>query len=71
MSDVSRALKLGVGRTHKNATLHYLPRRIVMLNLDNLIIEFDQGLRTLFGKAHSTRPFPDAGLTEATLNEPA
>ncbi len=40
-----------------------------MLNLDKLIIEFDQGLRTLFGKAHSTRPFPDAGLTEATLNE--
>ena len=40
-----------------------------MLNLDNLIIEFDKGLRTLLGKAHSTRPFPDAGLPEATLNE--
>ncbi len=40
-----------------------------MLNLDNLIIEFDRGLRTLLGQAHSTRPFPDAGLTEATLNE--
>ena len=40
-----------------------------MLNPDNLIIEFDKGLRTLLGKAHSTRPFPDAGLPEATLNE--
>ncbi len=40
-----------------------------MLNLDKLIIEFDQGLRTLLGQAHSTRPFPDAGLTEARLNE--
>ena len=40
-----------------------------MLNLDKLIIEFDQGLRTLFGESRSTRPFPDAGLPEAVLNE--
>ena len=40
-----------------------------MLNLDKLIIEFDKGLRTLLGRAHSTRPFPDANLTEAVLDE--
>jgi ubiquinone biosynthesis monooxygenase Coq7 len=40
-----------------------------MLNLDHLIVEFDKGLRTLFGKAHSARPFPDAGLPEAALDE--
>lgn len=40
-----------------------------MLNLDNLIIEFDKGLRTLFSKARSTRPFPDAGVPEAALSE--
>ncbi|MBI1175440.1 MAG: 2-polyprenyl-3-methyl-6-methoxy-1,4-benzoquinone monooxygenase [Sideroxydans sp.] len=39
-----------------------------MLNLDNLIVEFDKGLRTLFSKAQSARPFPDAGLPEADLN---
>lgn len=40
-----------------------------MLNLDKLIIEFDQGLRTLFSQARSTRTHPDAGLPEAVLNE--
>ena len=40
-----------------------------MLNLDRLIDEFDTGLRTLFGTAHSLRPFPDAGLTESILDE--
>ena len=40
-----------------------------MLNLDKLIIEFDQGLRTLFSQAHSTRAHPDAGLPEAVLDE--
>src|SRR5512139_3313856 len=40
-----------------------------MLNLDSLIMEFDKGLRTLFSQAHSTRPYPDAGLPEASLNE--
>ena len=42
---------------------------IDMLNFDKLIIEFDRGLRTLFSQAHSTRPLPDAGLPEGTLNE--
>ena len=40
-----------------------------MLNMDSLIIEFDKGLRTLFSQAHSARPYPDAGLAEASLNE--
>ncbi len=40
-----------------------------MLNLDKLIIEFDRGLRTLFGQAHSSRAHPDAGLPEAVLDE--
>lgn len=40
-----------------------------MLSLDNLIVEFDKGLRTLFGKAHSTRPHPGADLPEAALSE--
>ena len=40
-----------------------------MLNLDNLIMEFDKGLRTLFGRAQSARPFPDAGLPEPVLSE--
>jgi ubiquinone biosynthesis monooxygenase Coq7 len=38
-----------------------------MLTLDHLIVEFDKGLRTLFGRAHSVRPHPDAGLPEAEL----
>lgn len=40
-----------------------------MLNLDSLIVEFDKGLRTLFSRAQSIRPFPDAGLPEAMLSE--
>ncbi|MBI3901467.1 MAG: 2-polyprenyl-3-methyl-6-methoxy-1,4-benzoquinone monooxygenase [Nitrosomonadales bacterium] len=40
-----------------------------MLNLDNLIVEFDKGLRTLFSKAQSMRPYPDANLPEAALSE--
>ncbi len=40
-----------------------------MINPDKLIIEFDRGLRTLLGKAHSIRPLPDAGLPEAVLSE--
>jgi 3-demethoxyubiquinol 3-hydroxylase len=39
-----------------------------MFNLDHLIVEFDKGLRTLFSKAQSVRPFPDEGLTEAELS---
>lgn len=40
-----------------------------MLNLDTLIVEFDKGLRTLFSRAQSVRPFPDDGMQEAALNE--
>jgi len=40
-----------------------------MLTLDHLIVEFDKGLRTLFARAHSTRPHPDAGLPEAEMQE--
>lgn len=40
-----------------------------MLNVDRLIVEFDKGLRTLFGAAHSVRPFPDADVAEAALDE--
>ena len=40
-----------------------------MLSLDKLIVEFDKGLRTLSGKARSTRPFPDADLPEAQLSK--
>lgn len=40
-----------------------------MLNLDRFIVEFDKGLRTLFSQAHSVRPYPDAEVSEAPLNE--
>ena len=40
-----------------------------MLSLDNLIIEFDKGLRTLFSRAQSIRSFPDETLLEAVLSE--
>ncbi|MFA6971091.1 MAG: 2-polyprenyl-3-methyl-6-methoxy-1,4-benzoquinone monooxygenase [Gallionella sp.] len=40
-----------------------------MLNLDHFIVEFDKGLRTLFSEAHSVRPYPDADVPEAPLNE--
>lgn len=40
-----------------------------MPTLDHLIIEFDKGLRTLFARAHSARPFPDAGLPEAEMQD--
>lgn len=39
-----------------------------MFNLDRVIVEFDKGLRTLFSRAQSARPFPDAGLPEAELS---
>lgn len=39
-----------------------------MFNPDRLIIEFDKGLRTLFSRAHSARPHPDANLTDALLD---
>jgi len=40
-----------------------------MLNLDRLIVEFDKGLRTLFGQPRSVRPHPDAMMSEAPLDE--
>jgi len=40
-----------------------------MLNLDRLIIEFDKGLRTLFARAPTVRPYPDAEVPEAALSE--
>jgi len=40
-----------------------------MFNVDRLIIEFDKGLRTLFSQAHSGRPYPDANVADAPLDE--
>ncbi len=40
-----------------------------MLSLDKPDVEFDKGLRTLFSRAQSIRPFPDANLPEAELNK--
>lgn len=40
-----------------------------MLNLDGLIVEFDKGLRTLFTKAPTARPYPDADIPDATMTE--
>lgn len=37
--------------------------------LDDLILAFDRGLRTLFGPAQSLRPVPGADLPEAQLTE--
>ena len=39
-----------------------------MLNVDRLIIAFDNGLRTLLAPAHSARPDPGAGAGEAELD---
>jgi ubiquinone biosynthesis monooxygenase Coq7 len=39
-----------------------------MLNLDNLIIEFDKGLRTLFATAPTARPYPDADIADAEMS---
>ncbi|MDR2195153.1 MAG: 2-polyprenyl-3-methyl-6-methoxy-1,4-benzoquinone monooxygenase, partial [Gallionellaceae bacterium] len=40
-----------------------------MLTPDQLIVEFDKGLRTLFSKAQSARAFPDEGVPEAALSD--
>jgi ubiquinone biosynthesis monooxygenase Coq7 len=42
-----------------------------MPDLDDLIIGFDKGLRTLFAPARSRRPHPGAGLPEAELDAAA
>lgn len=39
------------------------------MNMDRLIIEFDKGLRTLFSRAHTARPYPDANIPEAPMSE--
>ncbi len=39
-----------------------------MLDLDRLIIAFDNGLRTLLAPAHSGRPHPDRGVADAPLS---
>lgn len=36
---------------------------------DSLILHFDRALRTLFAPAASRRPYPDAGLPEATMTD--
>lgn len=36
---------------------------------DQLIVEFDKGLRTLFAQPYSTRPHPDTGVEETPLAE--
>lgn len=36
--------------------------------LDQLIIEFDKGLRTVLSEARSVRPYPDDNLPDASLN---
>lgn len=36
---------------------------------DNLILQFDRALRTVFAPAASRRPHPDAGLPDAQLDE--
>ncbi len=42
-----------------------------MLNFDRLIVEFDKGLRTVFGQPHSVRAHPDEDLQDAPLDEAA
>lgn len=37
------------------------------MNIDNLIISFDNGLRTVFAKANTVRPLPSADVPEADL----
>jgi len=40
-----------------------------MPNLDSFIIEFDKGLRTLFAKAPTARPYPDADIAESAMTD--
>ena len=39
-----------------------------MLNLDRLIVAFDNGLRTLLAPAHAARPLPGADAAETELS---
>lgn len=40
-----------------------------MLKLDQLIIQFDQGLRTLFAPAHTVRKYPDEDMPDVVLSD--
>lgn len=40
-----------------------------MFNVDQFILAFDKGIRTLFAEARSVRPHPDLGMTEAALSD--
>ena len=40
-----------------------------MLKLDQLIIQFDQGLRTLFAPAQTVRSYPDENVPDVTLSD--
>jgi ubiquinone biosynthesis monooxygenase Coq7 len=40
-----------------------------MLDLDRIIAEFDQGLRTLFAPAHAERESPAQGIAESVLEQ--
>jgi ubiquinone biosynthesis monooxygenase Coq7 len=40
-----------------------------MLNLDSLIVEFDKGLRTLLAKAPTARPYPNAEMDDAAMDD--
>jgi ubiquinone biosynthesis monooxygenase Coq7 len=39
-----------------------------MLHIDSLIVEFDRGLRTVFGVARAVRPMPGSNLEEPDLS---
>ena len=41
----------------------------MMIKIDDLIVEFDKGLRTLFAPARTMRPLPGKGLAEAEISE--
>ena len=40
-----------------------------MIKIDDLIVEFDKGLRTLLAPARTTRPLPGKGLAEAEMGK--
>ncbi len=40
-----------------------------MLNVDRFIIEFDKGMRTLFAKAPTARPYPDADIADSAMSD--
>lgn len=46
-----------------------LPELLRLPDPEAVILQFDKALRTVFASAASRRPYPDAGLDEADLNE--